>query len=585
MGYQHEDKGESLEDTEVKGTLPIGSHIATKRTPRMLHETSFATSALTSSRSQKRPPGFIASSLDFKSSPASASVAPNIVTTKPGMNMKNNNKQQEENLEREKQYQQQRQFRSGHPTRAQGNFGPPPHSVKSLEDLENMSEEQIYKLFMDDPEFHQAFLKATGKGEHKGDDVPSSAPVGAKNGRRSAGKKPSKSSNSKRSSTNSKTLKYKDTEREVPYFQWLFLFILVGAAVYKILKSCSSPTTTKDLSGISKNAITRKEKRKKGVKPGKKSATKKIIAVEKVRPNLPVNDNEAVEKIAAEKIAVEKIAVEKIAVEKIAVEKISSSRRKRKKKASKTSSTTIACTISDEKKENDLAQKQHQQHEPDLCSSDGSPGKNQPETAKLDLVIQVESGLVSSPTINESDEVWQTVTNSSKGDRKGKTIIDSNLLEEKNVLDPTVVDNKGDHNNILEPKNEAIEHLSQQSMVESNLSVRETKTKKEKDKIASLNYEKENTNVASKNTAVIVGAGHVVEENEVVSEAKHKKTLDNDSNGKSATTTEDDAALALQLHEEEVNLSRAANGNPQEEVWEEVTTKKKKGIKSEPIAV
>lgn len=560
MGSQHEDKGEPLENTEVKGTLSPGSHIATKRTSRMLHESSFATSALTSSRSQKRPPGFIASSLDFKSSAASASAAPNIVTTKPGRSMKNNNKQQEENLEREKQYQQQRQFRSGHPTRAQGNFGPPPHSVKSLEDLENMSEEQIYKLFMDDPEFHQAFLKATGKGEHKGDDVPSSAPVGAKKGRRSAGKKPSKSSNSKRSSTKSKTLKYKDTEREVPYFQWLFLFILVGAAVYKILKSCSSPTTTKDFSGISKNVIRRKEKKKKGVKQGKKTTTKKIIAVENLRPNVPVDDHEA-------------------------VEKISSSRRKRKKKASKMSSTTISCTISDGKKEHDQAQKQHQQHEPDLCSSDGPPGTNQPKTAKLDLLIQVKSGLVASPTTNESDEVWQTVTNSSKGDRKGKTIIDSNLLEEKNDLDATVVDDKGDHNNILDPKNEAIEHISQQSMAESKLAVKETKTKKEKDKSTSLNNEKENTNAAPKNTAVKVGTGHVVEENEMVSESKHKKKLGNDSNGKSATTTEDDAALALQLHEEEVNLSRAANGNPQEEVWEEVTAKKKKGMKSEPITV
>jgi len=47
-------------------------------------------------------------------------------------------------------------------------------------------------------------------------------------------------------------------------------------------------------------------------------------------------------------------------------------------------------------------------------------------------------------------------------------------------------------------------------------------------------------------------------------------------------STDDDAAFALQLHKEEVNLARATStknhDNQEEEVWEEVSTKKKKGI-------
>lgn len=547
MGDQHDDKG---------------SPAVTKRTPRMLHESSFATTAFTSSRSQRRAPGFIASSLDFKSSATGAAVAPNAVTTKPGRNKKSNDKQQQEQLEREKQYQQQRQYRSGHPTRAQGNFGPPPHSVKSLEDLENMSEEQIYKLFMDDPDLHEEFIKATEKGGYNGNTVPSTAPVGAKKARRSAGRKPSNSSKSKSSSTKPKNLKSKDVDREVPYFQWLFLFILICAAMYKIYKVCSIPTTTKAL----KKATGRKQKKKKVEKLGKKISTKKIVVEVKVKPNLPLDDMEG-------------------------AEKISSSKKRRKKKAPKTRPTIPSSAISEEK-ENDPAQMRDQ--EPDFDSVDGSSGNNESQTAKVHLVFQMEAALASSPTTNESDEAWQTVTKSSKGGTKSNTTIDPSLVEETNVLDQPIAESMGDGDVVSEPKKEAVEHLGEQSVEPSVKSsaepsveppveppveepefiVKKKKTKKKKGKDNSTNEEKENI-VVEPIATMKSGAGHAVEANEMVSEVKHLEKPDIDSTEKSETATVDDAALALQLHEEEVNFARAAGGNPQEEVWEEVTKKKK----------
>jgi hypothetical protein len=549
MGDQHDDKG---------------SPAVMKRTPRMLHESSFATTAFTSSRSQRRAPGFIASSLDFKFSATGATVAPNAVTTKPGRNKKNNDKQQQEQLEREKQYQQQRQYRSGHPTRAQGNFGPPPHSVKSLEDLENMSEEQIYKLFMDDPDLHQEFIKATEKGGYNENTVPSTMPTGAKKARRSA-RKPSNSSKSKRSSTKPKNLKSKDVDREVPYFQWLFLFILICAAMYKIYKACSIPSSTK----ASKKVVGRKQKKKKVEKLGNKISTKTIVVEVKVKPNLPLDDKKGAEKVL-------------------------SSKKKRRKKAPKARPTSSASAIVEEK-ENDPAQMRDQHHELDMDSEDGSSGNHGSQTAKVDLVFQMEAALASSPSTNESDEAWQTVTKSSKGGTKSKTTIDPSLIKETNVLDQPIAESMGDWDVVSEPKKEVVENVGEQSVEQSvkpsaeppveppvepsveepEFIVKKKKTKKKKTgNDNSTNEEKKNIVVKPIET-MKSEAGHAVEANVIVSEVKHLEKPDIDSTEKSETTTVDDAALALQLHEKEVNFAMSTGGNPQEEVWEEVTKKKK----------
>ena len=533
---------------------------AMERTARMLHESSFATSAFTSSRSQSRPPGFIASSLDYKSSATDPGI-----TTKPGRDKKTNSKkQQQEQAERERQYQQQRQYRSGHPTRAQGNFGPPPHSVRSLEDLENMTEEQIYKLFMDDPELHQAFIKATAK-EQKGNTVPTSAPVGAQNAHSSSRRKTS-SSKSKRSSASTKSLKQEDAEREVPYFQWFFLLFLLCAALYKVRKAFSSPTSTKEL----KNRTGKKQKKKHGG-TGKKSSTKKLNVQDKPKTNLHREEPKIVEKNPLP----------------------SPPRKKKRKKPPKTRLTTPSSSNSNEETESMPTQKQERQNEPNLESTDASPGNTELEITKIDPVVQAESDMASALATSANDDEWQTVTKSSKGDNKPKATQRKKPIVEKKILEASVAEKKISEEPAAEKK--ILEEPVADNDVESDIVVESKKEiNKQPAEVSDSAPKKIEKPVASehqkvKDTTVEPAPAETAAETaETVSVAKEEKKGSDVKNiekpqvatkGEPVTTIDDDAALALQLHKQEVNLARAVIANPQEEEWAEVTAKKKKGSK------
>lgn len=556
---------EQSEAQEARKTPPV-----TKRTPRMMHESSFATSAFTSGRGQKRPPGFIASSLDYKSGTAATAAA--TVTTKPGRNNKNNqNKQQQEQLEREQQYQQQRQQRSGHPTRAQGNFGPPPHSVKTLEDLENMSEEQIYKLFMDDPELHQAFIKAAEKGEYGSKNAPTSAPAGARKARRPAGKKSSSSSKSRRNNSKPKVVKFKDIEREVPYFQWLFLFVLIGISVYKMSKPFSDSNTTND---NPKNAKGRKQKKK----------------VEKAQKKLPAKKNSAQERKSVSSVEIDKVGP--------SVVKKKASPKKKKKKPSKPAPKIVLEKTIDVQKE--------EEPDSDTDSTDGSSQNREPEPKNLKPVVQ-ETIISSFSTIDvdDDDDTWQTVTKTSKGGKRGSTTTDSVVVEENNVeeeeepgeekrtveesVEPVVEGKSLSDEPVVEvakedavekdpPKPEPTKPVVEPSPEESGFIVKKKRNRKKRGKGKASNTQRESNNPTESTPATTNGASHTVENNEKKSEVKPSEKTEIGTEGVSATKTKDDAALALDLHKEEVNMARAANGNPQEEAWEEVTTRKKKSI-------
>mmetsp|Transcript_7172 Transcript_7172/g.17515 ORF Transcript_7172/g.17515 Transcript_7172/m.17515 type:complete len:546 (+) Transcript_7172:14-1651(+) len=530
--------------------------VAMKRTARMLHESSFATSAFTSSRSQSRPPGFIASSLDYKSSATDPGI-----TTKPGRDKKNNSKkQQQEQAERERQYQQQRQYRSGHPTRAQGNFGPPPHSVRSLEDLENMTEEQIYKLFMDDPELHQTFIKATAK-EQNGNTVPTSAPVGAQNAHSSSRRKTS-SSKSKRSNASTKSLKQDDAEREVPYFQWLFLLFLFCAALYKIRKAFSSPTSTKEL----RNRAGKKQKKKQGG-TGKKSSTKKLNVQEKPKTNLHREEPKFVEKKPPP----------------------SPPRKKKRKKPPKKRSTTPSSSNSNEENESTPTQKQERQNEPDMESTDASSGNTELEITTIDPAVQAESDMAATVATSANDDEWQTVTKSSKGDKQPKatqskkpilektisepSVAEKKILEEpvaeKKILEELVADKDGESDIVVEPKKEINKQPSEVS----------DSTPKKIEKPVASEFQKVKDTTLESDQAETAETISVAKEEKKGSDVKNVEKPQVATKGEPVTTTDDDAALALQLHNQEVNLARAVIANPQEEEWAEVTVKKKKGSK------
>lgn len=509
----------------------------------MLHESSFASSAFTSSSGQRLPPGFTASSLDFKSRAASKRIANNDVTTKPGINKKDNKRQQEEYLEREKQDKQRRQYRPRHPTRAQGNFGPPPHSIDSLKDLENMSEEEIYKLFTEDPNFHQALLEATEKEKQETITAPTSAPIGAKKGRRSTERKQSSKANQNTRKT--KKLSSRDVERDIPYLQWLFLFILIGAAIYKTFKSGGTPIATKAFGGISKKAMRRKQKIKKGKKSETNASTRK---------NNP-EDN------ANQKISTPDEAT---------VKKKSSSRRKKKKSKASTSRSMIISEDSEKGDANHRTENGEENSETNLETIDGSSGNHVSEITKSDIIIQVEPDTL--PISNDNDETWQKVTKSSKGIRKEKILVDPKPVEEKKGIALPAAQHIKDDGDSVGLKENTSNISPKKHVGETNLIINEDKTEK---KI--LANENINTDIEQTITAKRKETDNSTEKHNMASKVHNSKNANDCGKQKLSSTTDNDAALALKLQAEEMkNLTRAANSNREEEIWEEVTIKKRR---------
>ncbi|KAL3904274.1 MAG: hypothetical protein SGILL_010130, partial [Bacillariaceae sp.] len=241
---EHQENSEASETAaDSRAAEDSGATPVTKRTPRMQHESSFATSGITSSGSSgssRRPPGFVSSSLDYKvssgasgsgsgssyqrgstSNAASSAVNKNYIDNNPDTTEKILNpkpakrKMQqptpEEQMEQEKQAreQQRQQKQSQHhlPTRSRGNYGPPPHKVSTFEDLELMTQEQLYQLIMEDPELYRSLIKST---DSSGEGASTSPPTGAKRARsnRSSGKKRSNLVSAE--------------DKEVPYLQWCF---------------------------------------------------------------------------------------------------------------------------------------------------------------------------------------------------------------------------------------------------------------------------------------------------------------------------------------------------------------------------
>jgi len=531
--------GVTTTTTNVDNPSSTKSSVLAKRSPRMVYESSFATS-FASVRSQKRPPGFLLSSLDYRSS-GTRSAGPPPVTTKPGRNSKHYRQQQQQGTS---DSDQQRYYRSGQsqPTRAQGNFGPPPHSVKTLDDLENMSEEQIYKLFMDDPELYEKFIKTTEKG--------SSTRDGSRKSRRSTAKKPSNNTKTRRNTTKSRTLKSEPFDREVPYFQWLFVLILIGILFYQCRKMFSVPPTTKERNNVTtKKGKGGKQKIKKVVKFEKKIVSKtKEVSRDKLQSSLTLekkkdtgNKNKSVGKLSS----------------------------KNKKKASKSKSKSI------DKDRVDKIQptKESQDQKPDIESGGSSSKDNEPQIpSQIDSVVLPYATTITS-TDDENDQDWQTVTKSSRGAKKEKMPASTSL--------PDVVE---EEKVILEVTTESTEDGAETS-TDSNTNQQDLDEKVSNDE-SGIAMKKKTTDPSSKDMKSEVvesnTAGKADESNcsitkdEKVPEVTSSEKSVSTNKGESGGTTEDDAALALQLHKEEVNLARDTVGNPQEEEWEEVQVRRKR---------
>lgn len=503
------DEGSSSEQT---GDGPA------KRTPRMLHEASFATSTLTSGGGSRRPPGFGASSLDYKvqnTVPASGSsnvgADENPVNPKPVKRKIQPQQQQQDVEHQDDQQQSAKSKKPSLPTRAKGNYGPPPHQITSLEDLEHMSEDQLYKLFMEDPELYRSLLKSTGDG-------------GASSSSSGSGSRSARSSDGARSSgsSNKRTLPVRvGDDAKVPYVQWLLVLALLGALLYQLRKTIASDTGSsgKAKRGAAVAASTGAAKSKGGKQKKQKQKNEKA-------PLTVIEKDLGKEKTTkpAPKPAKAKSTAGKATTSSVP-------RNKKPPKETKASAKEVVVAATP------------------VATAKTSVPKATP-AVNQELSISV--------TGNEGDDgAWQTVAKS-RGTKP-----DSNTAS---PTAPAPVPS-APMNGTSERSQAVGTSMNSQSMVE----------------------------IPKNGSDAALANGHTANgnENEKASSTtnrKKKKKKTNKANGTSAngdgarqgaktTSTDNDAALAFQLQQQEEILANAETNPsaPAEEAWEEVTSKKKKG--------
>jgi hypothetical protein len=484
----------------------------TKRSPRMLHESSFATSGLTSGGGSRRPPGFASSSLDYKVGGGSAGYKgvssdeiEKLLNPKPAKRKMQQPSQQEQET---KQTQQQRQQKALLPTRAKGNYGPPPRQITRLEDLEHMTEEQIYRLFMEDPDLYRNLIKST---EEERMTSPTGPPAGANRARGG--------------SRGKRNLQDRlDEDKQVPYFQWLVVLALAGLGLYQLYKSMKQPVKQKRGSVASASGG---PKIKSGKQKKQKTKTHKSSPPNKLTMNQKAF-NGALELPEKEKNEMTK--------ETAAPLKRPSANKKKKEKPAT-----------------------HAQKEPQKAQNPPAniPLQNEgakPSGASVPSVMQTTKEVVE---LEEDDSVWQTVAKT-KGNKS-----------ETNNEKAAANNKSSNYDDVGKPSDNAVPEMKIESIVHP-----------------------------SAETKMPLGNGHPPEApingrapaaDQAVPSTPKKKKKKNASkkdceNEDIAKSTEpvDDVALAMQLQREEENLARAetTKSDLQEDAWEEVTAKKKKGAKA-----
>merc|ERR1712238_125302 len=270
------------------------------------------------------------------------------------------------------------------------------------------------------------------------------------------------------------------------------------------------------------------------------------------------------------------------------------------------SSSTKRSSTSRKKK---VKSKHEQELKPTVVKTD-KRNKDRHETEKTLVVIENDE-LVSSTSFPTSDglgeDEWQTVAKS-KGDKKGKTVTPVNLGKNNSdslggKLDDNVSNTEETKEKRVEKANvnyDAVkepfaDRTAQEKASKKLQNKPKNNTNKKTNTTKSSNEEKENTYGAQQAVNNTNGsATTIVKEDKKTSKDESLKNsiTDIEDEEQPANTgptplvkeksTDDDAAFALQLHKEEVNLARATStenhDNQEEEVWEEVPTKKKKGI-------
>lgn len=569
---------------EIKGNPDAAPSTATTRSERMLHEASFVTSSImTSSRNRKfkRPPGYAASSLDYQ---PGVDGNDRITSSK---NIRPINKKNDRNgLEKEQANSEgEHQNRRRNPTRAQGNYGPP-SQVESFKDIDNLTDEQLYKLLMDDPKFYESFMAAAGDKKKRiasgGEKQPkTSPPTGSRRARanNSSSRKPTNSP-FKRSSRN-----IGRTEKEVPYFQWLFLFVMIGIALYQIRKSMA-PHVKAEKNGKGQHG----QKGRSAKQKNRKSQTKTTIKMVGEKEFVKFNDNGKSNPIVTEQSNGGSSASKKLISNNASL--LSTHSPSRKKKKLKKKSKVPTSSLSEDRKGENQSEAEPNLKEKNCEAADevfdhGVQSKLASEkdvTAIDDLVGEKEPAVAetskreaSDTYANISDEFgWETV------DKTKKKVSAAKKAETKNTEPSEAKVNGTSSVREISTNIKTIKH--RQPLADSS-SMQAICSKSSVDSQAAEKVDAFSTNL---DIPLDVGKENICSALSALSptQAMIKNKNDNATKIESevpAISSNDailkDAAFALQLHEEELNLARSSANeikhNAQEEVWEMVTKKKK----------
>ena len=504
------------------------------------------------------------SSLDYKV--RNTSKRDKLTTTKP-VKRKAPPQQQpppdQQQKQQQQQQQQQHQYlnRRSISTRARGSSGPPPRKY-DLSDLEGMNEEQILQALYEDPELAAAAAKAAEKARK--DRGPSSKPS-------TGGERYYRASDG----TVKAVGEYPEYLREmmdggIPVKQWIILLVLLGAGLYQLRKAIVGPakhTSPSPPKGKSS------EKGKSKGKNHKKVATRGSTSdVDKVAKEIEGNvDATLVTPRSMPAIPIKKVSPSKGTTPKAASaspspppEPVTSKKETGQKKKKK--SKVVASGSKKEETQNATSPTlfdepsitRNEEGDRDTVATNATTAPIHEETATEDnnngwqTVSKPRSTHVPEPETSPPPERV-----AEERPKKVKAMADSDQPKkstESEMTTPELKEEKAAGEQV--PNEEPINGSSAKHEVESwDQQEAQTKSNKKNKKKKSKSEPVENKRVAN-------GSNGAVTNSEPEPEP---------------ASTEDDAKLALMLQKQEENFAKAeVAAAEQEEIWEEVATKKKK---------
>lgn len=482
------------------------------------------------------------------------------ITTKP-VKRKNQQQQQQQNQGEEQQHYYQQRPR--YPTRARGSGIPPKHY--DLSQIEHMSELELLQLMQHDPEFaavaHSYREEAAARKTKEKQKSPTAKPSSAKESSRDRYYRAA-------DGTAQDVSQYPNHVRElmdsgVPVTQWVVLLLLLGASIYQLRKTLIGPEKKKTGSSSNRNKARgsdnggrgKNKKQQKNQNRGDSSKNAKVRKVSVAKPKAPAKEPA---KKPTQSIEISEPTKKEAPIKKEAPVPSTNPEKPKKKKKAKNG-----------------ASKKEEKQQPDLISTDGSAQHEEGENDNKHM-----SPVASPPihTVPEDDGgVWETVSKSRKESENVPPAVDPPIVSTEKDDDgggwETVTKSRKASSTPAAPapQPKAPEEAAPPSSSAPMPEVAEEQTTK-------------GDNPASEEENVETDAGFTSVSKKKKKNKKNKAKQQEaptespaPKNGVSSST-DDDAALALMLQQEEETLAKAGEAEP-EEVWEEVTTKKRKGQK------